>query len=249
MRIWYFSSGPRERVLQAILEAGHEVAGVFVTDLDRWPQLRPTLALAESNEIPVETVDRGDLKELGNRLSDEIIFSAGFAFIFPPEFLAAARLCLNLHGTLLPKYRGARTLNWVIERGEVESGVTVHRIDEGMDTGPILLQRRFPLSPFETGRSLYRKTLAFEPGVAIEALATLAQGDAEFTPQRNETECLPNRMPEHSQLDPSKPLKDLVPLIRAADPDAYPAHFFIDGEKVCVRIWRPSKPATENDLV
>jgi methionyl-tRNA formyltransferase len=249
MRIWYFSSGPRERVLEAILAAGHEVAGVFITNLDRWPRVLPTVALAELNEIPVETVNRDDITELGCRLRDGIVFSAGFAFIFPREFLAGPRLCLNLHGTLLPKYRGARTLNWVIERGEVESGVTVHRIDEGIDTGPILLQRSFPLSPFETGRSLYHKTLVFESSVAVEALAKLDQGVAIFTPQANEIETLPNRIPDHSRLDPGRSLTELLPQIRAADPEAYPAHFFVDGEKVCVRIWRPDKPTDESSLV
>lgn len=249
MRIWYFSSGPRERVLKAILEAGHEVAGVFITKLDRWPQVRPTVALAELNEICVETVDRGDLADLGQRLRGENILSVGFAFIFPPKFLTEPRLCLNLHGTLLPKYRGARTLNWVIEQGEVESGVTVHLIDEGIDTGPILLQRSFPLSPFETGRSLYRKTLDFEPGVAVAALEMVDRGDAIFTPQGYEIRLLPNRVPDHSRLDPGRPLIDLLPQIRAADPDAYPAYFVVNGEKVCVRIWRPDKPANERDLV
>lgn len=249
MKVCYFSSGPREKVLRAILEAGHEVAGVYVTDIKRWPGLRRTIELAELNKIPVETVVRDDLQDLGLRLRDQIVFSAGFAFIFPPAFLAGPRLCLNLHGTLLPKYRGSRTLNWVIECEDGESGVTVHRIDEGVDTGPILLQRSFPLSPFETGRSLYRKTLAFEPKVAVEALAKLERGEATFSTQRNGAEQFPDRIPDHSQLDPSRSLNDLLPQIRAADPDLYPAYFFVNGEQVCIRIWRPKKPATENDLV
>ena len=57
---------------------------------------------------------------------------------------------LNVHGTLLPYYAGARTINWIIENGENFSGVTVHKIDKGMDTGPILLQERFAISPFDT---------------------------------------------------------------------------------------------------
>lgn len=251
MRLRYFSSGARERVLRAVIEAGHEVPAAYVTDPRRRPQLSATLELCRARGIPVKVVGRGDLESLGRDLAGETCLSAGFALLFPAPFLASIAACLNVHGTLLPDYAGLRTLNWVIERGETVSGITVHLVDGGVDSGPIVLQRSFPLSRFDTGRSLARKTLAFEPQVVVEALALFEkQGMACARPQRPaRVPRMPDRIPEHSRLDSGRRLIELYDQIRAADPENYPAYFEIDGERVCVRLWRPEKPADEADLV
>lgn len=250
MELCYFSSGPRERVLEAILKAGHTVERVFLTDPQAWPKVRSTMALAEARQIPVSIIKRRELPDLGRELAGKVCLSVGFGYLFPEAFLRELKICLNVHGTLLPHYGGARTLNWVIENGESESGVTVHQVDSGIDTGPILLQKKFALSPFDTGPSLARKTLAFEPQVVTEALALYESGDANFTPQA----CTGviqhvNRVPEHSEIDPAQSLLALYNQIRAADPERYPAYFYINGEKICVRLWRPDKPSGEEDML
>lgn len=251
MRLHYFSSGARERVLRAVIEAGHEIAAAYVTDPRRRPQVSATLELCRARGIPVSVVGRSDLDALGRSLAGETCLSAGFALLFSAPFLASVAACLNVHGTLLPDYAGLRTLNWVIERGETMSGVTVHLVDGGVDSGPIVLQRSFALTRFDTGRSLARKTLAFEPQVVVDALALFEkQGTASARPQPPATvPRLPDRVPEHSRLDPNRRLIDLYDQIRAADPENYPAYFEIDGERVCVRLWRPEKPADEADLI
>ena len=131
----------------------------------------PTIERARARDIVLRVVSQRDLPAVGEQLVGETCLSVGFGLLFPPAFLASVAACLNVHGTLLPDYPGARSLNWVIECGERASGVTVHLVDEGVDTGPILLQRAFPLTWFDTGKSLARKTLAFEPMVVVEALA------------------------------------------------------------------------------
>jgi methionyl-tRNA formyltransferase len=251
MKLHYFTSGARERILRAVLNAGHEVVAVYVTDPQLRPQVKATVEECRARGIRVNPVTRGDLAGLAERLRGEICLCAGFAYLFPKTFLASVAACLNVHGTLLPKYAGWRTLNWVIERGEAVSGVTVHVVDEGVDTGPIVFQRSFPLSRFETGRSLARKTAEFEPQVVLEALALFEeQGIAGVRPQPAAgVERYPDRIPEHSRLDAGRPLIDLYDQIRAADPDRYPAYFEIDGQRVCVRLWRPDKPAEEFDLI
>lgn len=250
MELYYFSSGPRERVLQAVLEAKHRVHGVFVTDPARWPKVKPTVELAERHRIPCRIVGRRDLEGLAETLKGQVCLSVGFGYVFPETFVRAVGLGLNVHGSLLPRYTGARTLNWVIENGDSESGVTVHQMDAGVDTGPILLQKRFPLSRFDTGASLYRKTLEFEPEVVVEALAFYESGKAVLTPQtKEEGTPYPNRVPEHSEVDPTRSLLDLYDKIRAADPERYPAHFYVDGQKVCIKLWRPDKPPDEPDLL
>ncbi|HEV2547561.1 MAG TPA: formyltransferase family protein [Stellaceae bacterium] len=251
MRLFYFTSGPRERVFDAVLDAGHEVAALYVTDPARWPKVAPTVQRAEARRIPVRIVGRRDLEGPVGELRGAVCLSVGFGLIFPARFLSAVGACLNVHGTLLPKYAGARTLNWVIACGERESGVTVHLVDEGVDTGPVLLQRMFPLSPYETGRSLARKTLEFEPPVVVEALSLFARNGVVVARAQDTTEVtrFPDRRPEHSELDPRQPLAMLYDQIRAADAERYPAYFYVNGEKVCVRLWRPDKSDDEHDLV
>lgn len=252
LNLLYFTGGPRQRILQAVLDAGHTVAKVFVNRPERWPKVLPTIELARSRGIPIETVQRkSDLSRLKEQATDAICLSAGFYYLFSPDFLANAKACFNVHGSLLPKYPGARTLSWAIENGELHSGVTVHMIDEGIDTGPILLQRSFPVSPFETPRSLVRKTLELEPALVVEALAKFErEGMDALRPQPHVASIhLPNRSPEHSRIDPNRPLTELFNAIRAADPDNYPAFFEWNGEKVCIRMWRPNKPSDEPDLI
>lgn len=251
MILTYLSSGPRERVFDALLAAGHRITRVCVTDPERWPKVGPTIERARSRGIPVSVVGRNDLATLGKELRGETCLSVGFAYILPPSFLSAVKVCLNVHGTLLPNYAGGRTLNWVIACGESQSGVTVHAMEEGVDSGPILLQKSFPLSPFDTSASLYRKTLEFEPAVVVEALEIYErQGLSGAVPQNSSGVIrYPDRLPEHSRLDPSRPLAELYDAIRAADPDRYPAFFEVAGQKVCIRLWRPDRPKDEEDML
>ncbi|MBR1244200.1 hypothetical protein JQ620_29330 [Bradyrhizobium sp. AUGA SZCCT0274] len=247
----YFSSGPRAAVLKQLLSEDVEISGVYVTDPEYWPKVASTVDLANEMGLPVHILRRADLSTPIAALRGACCLSVGFGYILPKVFLQHVRVCLNVHGTLLPKYPGARSLNWVIANGEQESGVTVHIVDEGVDTGPIVLQRAFELSPFETSASIARKTLAFEPGVVIEALRRYERdGPLGATPQpAGQAARAPDRVPAHSQIDPEKSLSSLFNEIRAADPDRFPAHFYVDGQKVCVRVWRPEKPADESDLV
>jgi methionyl-tRNA formyltransferase len=247
----YLSSGPRAAVLKRLLSEGFDIAGVYVTDPERWPKVSSTVSLAKEVGLPVRVLSRADLSVPPEELRDAHCLSVGFGFILPKVFLQHVRICLNVHGTLLPKYPGGRSLNWLLVNGEQESGVTVHIVDEGVDTGPIVLQRAFRLSQFETSASLFRKTLAFEPDVVVDALRRYEQeGPSCAIPQSpHEATWLPDRVPAHSQIDPGRPLSSLFNEIRAADPDRFPAHFYVDGQKVCVRLWRPDKPADECDLI
>ena len=249
----YFSSGPREAVLLKLLNSDVRIKNVYVTDPARWPKIAPTIDLAKKNGLSVHILTRRDLEKPPAELKNEMCLSVGFGIVFPKIFLDHIKLALNVHGTLLPKYRGARTLNWVIENGEVESGVSIHIIDEHIDNGPIIFQKKFSISKFDTGKSLARKTLLFEPEVVLEAVKKFEKsGDSIAQIQKiNEQDDYypPNRIRSHSELNPAHSLQDLYNKIRASDPEQYPAHFYIDGQKVCVKLWRENKPDSEFDLI
>ena len=180
-RLYYFSSGPRERVLKRILNYGWQVETLFLTSLDKTPRLAKTIEIAEKYNLPIKFLNKKDLQNLYPQLDPKLVcFSLGFKYLFSDSFINHFNLMLNVHGTLLPYYAGARTINWIIENGENFSGVTVHKIDKGMDTGPILLQERFAISPFDTGKSLYRKTLEFEPQVVEKCLKKIENKKLNF---------------------------------------------------------------------
>lgn len=251
MKLYYFSSGPRERVLKALLNANFKIEQIFVTNPDVHIKIKPTIEIANEHNIDVTIIKKEDLEHFFQNLNPNIVcLSVGFACLFPIDFLAHFNLVLNVHGTLLPNYGGARTLNWVIENNEKYSGVTVHKVDQGIDTGPILLQKKFPLDPFETGASLYRKTLEFEPEVVIEALKLVRSQHYKLLPQCfNNFKKYPNRVPAHSEIDPTMPLISLFDKIRASDPEKYPAYFYYNNQKVCIKLWRPKKKNEEFDLI
>ncbi len=246
----YFSSGPREAVLQRLIHDDIKIAAVYVTDPEKWPKVKPTVILAEKLGLPVTVLRRQNLSEPSAELRNAACLSVGFGFIFPAAFLRHVGPCLNVHGTLLPDYPGARSLNWVIANGEKQSGVTVHMIDQGVDTGPIILQESFSLSPFETGTSLVQKTREFEPQVVVKALRLFTEKGATGARQQGFSgKRFADRKPEHSEIDPNRPLIELVNDIRAADPENYPAYFYLHGQKVCIRLWRPDRPSDEKGLL
>lgn len=243
------TGGPRHRVLLKLIERNIPISLLFITDNDN-PKLEKTLRICSEFSIPVKKLNKSSLSLKVDNIAGRPCLSLGFPYLFPQSFIDQTRFIVNVHGTLLPKYRGACTLNWVIENGEQKSGVTVHFIDSGCDTGDIIMQSSFPVSIFDTGKSLYRKTLEFEPDVVYKALEILYSGNFSLLSQKN-LGCnqYPNRKPFHSEVDPSKPLINLYNQIRASDPEKYPAYFLINGEKVCIKLWREMKSLHEEDLI
>jgi methionyl-tRNA formyltransferase len=244
MRLIYFTGGPRERILEALLDAGHAIEAVYANSPDRFPCVAPSIEFARRRNLRVRIVERKrDLTALAPEVSGRLILSAGFRYILPSELIKSAQLILNVHGTLLPNYAGARTLGWVIVNGEKQSGVTVHKVDTGVDTGPILLQRAFDLDPLETTESLAKRTYAMEPNVVLDALALVEAGKHIFTPQSHVgIKRWPDRTPADAEIDPTKPLLASLAVILASDPRHYPAHFLIDGRKVCITVWYSEQP-------
>lgn len=251
LNIIYFSGGPRERVLQRLIDDGHSIDLVVFNDPDRWPKVYPTINLARSLGLPTVIVkNKSEIAGISEHIVGKVCLSAGFNYILPGWFIELAQDFLNIHGTLLPKYRGM-SLPWAIELGERESGVSVHFMDEGADTGDLILQKSYPLSPFETYRSLQRKMHEFEPSVVSEALKLYESGgrSVAYPQPQLEGRQLPDRRPTDGEVDPTKSLADLFDKIRSSDPNSFPAYFFHNGEKVCIKLWRPDKPPEDFDLV
>ena len=138
----------------------------------------------------------------------------------------------------------------VLINGEDESGSTVHTLEEEMDRGDIVLQSKVAISKFDTVMSLQRKVYTIEPDLIGNVLKHLDAEGLTIKQDEKKASAYPKkRTPEDSEIDPSVPLYGLFDSIRACDPDNYPAFFYLDGQKVCIKLWRPDKASEENDMI
>ena len=252
MKLVYLGSGdiglPTLRALLAARAAGrHELLAV-VTQPDRpvgrhltlTPGPIKTLALAAG--LPVlqpERIRRPETVDALRALGADVFVVFAYGQILPKSVLDAPRVaCLNLHASLLPRHRGAAPLQAAILAGDAESGLTVMHMDEGLDTGDILLETRFALSPQETGGSLHDRLAALAPAALLDALDRLAAGTA---PRRPQDASLATHAPkldrQSGRIDWTRDAVALARLVRAMNP--WPGAFTtlpVDGRMLTLKI-------------
>lgn len=184
--------------LEAIVQAGHQVTAV-VTQPDkpkgRGKEVRMTpvkqCALKYGIPVfqPVKIKEPAAAAELRNYEAD-IFVVAAFGQILPEEILHMPRFgCINIHASLLPKYRGASPIQGVILNGEKETGITIMQMDRGLDTGDMLLQRVVPIAEKETGETLHDKLRLAGAELIVEALPAIEQGKLKPVKQKEEDAC------------------------------------------------------------
>ena len=156
----------------------------------------------------------------------DLIVVAAFGQILRPEVLDLPRHgCINVHGSLLPRWRGAAPIQAAILAGDGETGITIMKMDPGVDTGPILSQRAVPIDPQETGGSLFEKMAPLGAGLLLETLPRYLSG--ELVPQRQPEDGItyaPMLKKEDGRLDFSLPALQLERLVRAFQP--WPGSYF-----------------------
>ncbi len=178
--------------LQALLDSEHRVIGVY-TQPDR-PAGRgrkltpsPVKQLAQTAGLPVhQPADfkaEADLAEL-ERLAADLMVVVAYGLLLPPRVLRAPRLgCVNIHASILPRWRGAAPIQRALLAGDAETGVTIMRMEKGLDTGPMYLVRRIPIELEDTGGSLHDKLSVLGAGALLEALPGIADRTLEPLPQ------------------------------------------------------------------
>lgn len=243
MDIIYFTGGAREKALGALIESGFNIVAVVCPrPSNHNSRFLPSILIALENDIPVITVDKSNIFDKVRKIGFDILLSCGFSYILEPDVIRLAReLAVNVHPTLLPKYRGYRSGPFIIMNGEQKSGVTIHELTSNMDKGDIFIQKEFIVSPFDTTKSLFRKSQEVEKELLVNFFMNLKKGKLDRIKQ-NESEATTYseiRRPKDSILDPKKSLIELYNYIRACDPVEYPAYFFVENEKVCIKLWRP----------
>lgn len=184
-------------------------------------------------------------REYIRSLNPDILFSFYFRQMVGPAILGIPRLgCLNLHGSLLPRYRGRVPVNWAILNGETETGVTLHYMVEKPDAGDIVAQRRVPIAFEDTALTLYRKLVPTARELFAEALPLLREGRAPRIPQDlSRGSYFGGRRPEDGRIDWSWPAMRIYNLVRAVT-HPYPGAFTsLGGQKLFVWQCRPAEEA------
>ena len=233
MRVLFIGTGEiGVPTLRALLNSEHEVIAV-VTQPDKpvgrdqrieSPPIKTALigrARPPGAPIfqPARIKDPQAIEQIRSRTPDAIVVVA-YGQILPHDVLEIPRLaCLNVHASLLPRWRGAAPLQAAIAAGDFETGITVMYMDEGLDTGDILLQRNVEILPNDTGGSLHDRLAQIAPEALLESLRLIAAGSAPRIRQDNaRATYAPKLKREHGQIDWSESAEAIERKIRAYNP-------------------------------
>jgi len=243
-----FGGAGRHGVIERMHQENIEISQVIIPK-KRSEKLDFSISILSKLNLPIVEVDKAQLSNLLRPSNGGSLLSLGFPILISAEVLSRFVFAVNVHPTLLPNYRGPNSGAYVLINDEKFAGSTVHLMTDKIDQGSIINQSSVPLSKFDTIRSMQRKVYESEPNLVIQALKLLQANAPMIQQQEEESSFYARRSPKDSEIDPNKSLIALFDEIRSCDPVDFPAYFFIGGEKVCVRMWRPDKPSQEYDLI
>lgn len=238
--------------LEEIIKAGHEVV-LVVSQPDkavgRSKALRYTpvkaCALAHGIEVyqPEKVREESCIEYLRGYAPDIIIVEA-FGQIISKAILDMPRFgCVNVHASLLPKYRGAAPIQWAVINGDAITGVTIMRMDEGIDTGDMIMKEEVIIRADETGGSLFDRLSEVGAKLCVKAMAAIEAGTAVYTPQDTAQATHTKKITkEMGSIDWTKDAKTIECLIRGLDP--WPSAYTRLGDKT-LKIWK-AKVRNEN---
>lgn len=239
--------------LEEIIKAGHEVV-LVVSQPDKAVgrskalKYTPVKACAIEHGIEVyqpQRVRDAECVEYLHSYAPDIIIVEAFGQIIPKEILDMPRFgCINVHASLLPKYRGAAPIQWAVINGDAVSGVTTQRMNEGIDTGDMILKEEVVLREDETGGSLFERLAAVGAKLCVQTMAEIEAGTAVYTPQDNAKATHTAKIhKELGSINWMNDAKSIECLIRGLDP--WPSAYTRLGEKT-LKIWRahvvPAEP-------
>ena len=238
-------------VLTAMKEAGHDMLAA-VTQPDKPKgrgkemQMTPVKAKALELGIPVlqpKKVRDPEFVEQLRELKPDVMVVVAFGQILTKEVLEVPKYgCINVHASLLPMYRGAAPIQYVILNGEKETGVTTMFMDEGLDTGDMLLKTVVPITADETGGTLHDKLSAAGAELLIRTLEQLESGTLQRIPQTGETCYVGTLKKSMGEMDWSRPAEELERQVRGLNP--WPsAYTFLNGKTL--KIWKAEVLHTE----
>ncbi len=230
--------------LEALIDAGHDIV-LVVTQPDKPKgrggkmQYTPVKEVALAHDIPVyqpKKIREAECVEKLKSYQADVCVVVAFGQILPKEILEMTPYgCINVHASLLPKYRGAAPIQWAVIDGEEVSGVTTMQMDEGLDTGDMLLKTEVPLDEKETGGSLFDRLSAEGASLCVRTLKALEDETATWTPQGDTTTSYAKMLTKDlGNIDWSKSAVSIEQLIRGLNP--WPSAY-TDWQGKTMKIW------------
>ena len=230
------------RHLQALIESPHQVIGVY-SQPDRpagrgkKPQASAVKLLAEQHKVAVfqpESLKTPEQQAELALLAPDIMIVVAYGLLLPQAVLDIPKLgCLNVHGSLLPKWRGAAPIQRSIWAGDQETGVTIMQMDAGLDTGPMLSKASIPIDGTDTSASLYDKLATLGPEALLKTLAEIT----DLTPEKqddNDATYAKKLSKQEALIDWSLSAEQLARNVRAFNP--WPTAFF-NAQERAVKVW------------
>lgn len=240
--------------LEAVYNAGYEMLGV-VTNPDR-PKGRgmklvasPVKEFAISKNLkiyqPEKVRNNVEFIEEMKSLEPDVICVVAYGKILPQEILDIPELgCINVHGSLLPKYRGAAPIQWAVLNGDKVTGITTMYMDSGMDTGDMILKEEVEIGPDETTGELWDRLSKVGGELLVKTLEQIENGTAPRIPQSDDFTMAPMLDKEMSKIDwNNKSAIEIKNLVRGLDP-IMGTYSFLDGKKI--KIWKVDVLPTDN---
>jgi methionyl-tRNA formyltransferase len=233
--------------LEALIAAGHEIACVYSqpprpAGRGKQDRMTPVHAFAAARGLPVRTpksLKKPDEQAAFAALHLDAAIVVAYGLILPKAILNAPRLgAFNLHGSLLPRWRGAAPIQRAIMAGDRVTGVQVMRMEEGLDTGPVLASSETPIEFDDTASTLHDRLAQLGAPLLVNALRDLEAGLATETPQPSEGVTYAHKItPAETRIDWTRPAREVDCMIRGLSP--HPGAWFeLDGERVKVLMSR-----------
>ena len=247
--------------LEAVYNSGYNILGV-VTNPDKpkgrgmklYPSPVKEYALDKDIKIfqPEKVKNNPEFIEQIKALNPDIICVVAYGKILPKEILDIPKYgCINVHASLLPKYRGAAPIQWAILNGDKKTGVTTMYMDEGMDTGDIILQKEVEIDEDETTGELWDELAEVGGDLLVETLRKIEEGTATRTKQGKDFSMAPMLSKEMSKIDwENKTAEQIKNLVRGLNP-IMGAYTFLNGKKI--KFWKveivPDSEYNQNEIL
>ena len=240
--------------LKKVYEAGYKIEAV-VTNPDK-PKGRgmklipsPVKVFAEENKLnvlqPQRVKNNIEFIEKIKKINPDVICVVAYGKILPKEILEIPKLgCINVHGSLLPKYRGAAPIQWAVLNGDKETGITTMYMNEGMDTGDMILKEKVAIDEDETTGELWDKMLVVGAKLLVKTLKLVEDGTAPRIKQGDDYTIAPMLEKEMAKIDWNKSALEIKNLVRGLNP-IMGAYTYLDGKKI--KFWKV-KVLTNDEL-
>ncbi len=221
------------RALEDLQKAGFDII-LTLTQPDRPAgrgmkmQASPVKILAQQYDIPLlqlETLKSSDIQAQLATFKPDVMIVAAYGLLLPEAVLRIPRHgCINIHASLLPRWRGAAPIQRALLEGDTETGISIMQMDQGLDTGAVLLKRSFPIEPYDTTATLHDKLADLGGKCIVEALILLDQGKLIFTPQNEANACYAAKIRKtEAEIDWTRDAAHIDRVIRTFNP--YPGAF------------------------